>query len=206
MLSGCGGSREASTPQALKLRREDLVAVCRALSGAAGQVAIEVADAKRAWRLVADGLPRMIPAAPPPAIAAAAASAARITVPAPLQEAGARALTGPAAELAGLFRTYAVLSARGWRLIAAAVAEIEHGPPASALFARQNVALYIESVYDGHFTLAQIGKKLRGGYSKLGGTAAFGSALVAAQVSALEAAYSETNDRLHPHVGVRLGS
>jgi len=127
-------------------------------------------------------------------------------VPAPLQEAGARSLSGPGAELAGLFRSYVVLSARGWRLIAAAVAEIEHGPPASAAFARQNVALYIDSVYDGHFTLAQIGKKLRAGYRTLGGTAAFGAALAAAQVRALEGAYSEASDRLYPHAGVRLGS
>ena len=47
--------------------------------------------------------------------------------------------------------------------------QIEHGSPASARFARENVALYIESVYDGHFDLAQIGKKLPAAYRTLGG-------------------------------------
>ena len=57
MLSGCGGSREASTSRALKLRREDLIAVCSALKLAERQVAVEVASAKLAWRPIAAGLP-----------------------------------------------------------------------------------------------------------------------------------------------------
>jgi hypothetical protein len=205
-LSGCGGSREASTSRALKLRREDLIAVCRALKLAERQVAIEVASAKLAWRPIADGLPAVI--APPEraAIAAAERSAARLRTPAPLQEAQAVSLTGPAANIAGLFRSYVVLSARGWRMIAAAVSEIDHGSGAGARFAQENVALYIESVYDGHFTLAQVGRKLRDGYGELGGPGAFGAALAPAEVSALERAYSEAGDRLHPHGGVRLGA
>ena len=47
----------------------------------------------------------------------------------------------------------------------------------AAAFARANSPLYIESVYDGHFGLAQIGKNLTAGYRKLGGAAAFGKAL-----------------------------
>jgi hypothetical protein len=205
-LSGCGSSREASTSGALKLRREDLIAVCRALRLAERQVAAEVASAKLAWRPIADGLPAAI--APPAraAIAAAERSATRLRTPAPLQEAQAVSLTGPAANVAGLFRSYVVLSARGWRMIAAAVSEIERGSGAGARFARENVALYIESVYDGHFTLAQVGRKLRDGYRELGGPGAFGAALAPAEVSALERAYSEASDRLRPHGGVRLGS
>ena len=76
----------------------------------------------------------------------------------------------------------------------------------SARFARENVALYIESVYDGHFALAQIGKQLLDGYRTLGGQAPFGGTLTQAEVDALASAYSEAADRLHPHVGVRLGS
>jgi hypothetical protein len=91
-------------------------------------------------------------------------------------------------------------------MIAAAVSEIEGGSGAGARFAQENVALYIESVYDAHFTLAQVGRKLRDGYRELGGPGAFGAALAAAEVSALERAYSEVSDRLHPHGGVRLGS
>ncbi len=66
--------------------------------------------------------------------------------------------------------------------------------------------MYIESIYDAHFTLAQIGKKLLAGYEKLGGASDFGTALTQAEVNALAGAYSEASDRLHPHVGVRLGS
>jgi hypothetical protein len=40
----------------------------------------------------------------------------------------------------------------------------------------------------------------------LGGQAAFGTSLSPAEVHALANAYSEAADRLHPHVGVRLGS
>ena len=205
-LGGCGAAGKASTSPALKLSREDLLAVSHALPPLAGQVAVEVAASRGAWRLIANGLPRSIPASVPPAIAAAAASAGRVIVPAPLREAQTRTLTGPAAEIAGLFGSYALLAARGWRLLGAAVAAIAHAPPAAASFARQNSALYIESIYDAHFTLAQIGKKLRAGYRSLGGAAAFGAALPASQVRALETTYSEASDRLHPHAGVRLGS
>ena len=205
-LSGCGSSGQASSPAALKLRREDLLAAVRGLDLASGPVAAEVAAARRAWPRIAHGLPRSISGELRPAIAAAAASAAGIDAPTPLREADALSLTGPAAEIAGLFRTYLLLSSRGWRLIEAAVDEAERGSGAGAAFARENVALYLESVYDGHFTLAQVGKKLRAGYVQLGGAEAFGSALSPAHVDALARAYSEASDRLHPHVGVRLGS
>jgi hypothetical protein len=68
------------------------------------------------------------------------------------------------------------------------------------------VALYIESVYDAHFTLAQVGRKLLDGYRKLGGARTFGARLAQRRVDALARAYSEASDRLHPHVRVRLGS
>ena len=155
---------------------------------------------------MANGLPADTSAIPRASILAAAQSAAAVTLPAQLQEAQAATLTGPASGMAGLFRAYSGLSARGWQLIGAAIEQIEHGSPTSARFARENVALYIESVYDGHFDLAQIGKKLPAAYRTLGGPAAFGAALTQAEVDALARAYSEGNDRLHPHPGVRLGS
>ena len=77
--------------------------------------------------------------------------------------------------------------------------------PAGARFARENVALYIESVYDGHFDLAQIDKHLTDGYRQLGGAGGVREALTQAEVDALGDAYSEASVRLHPHVGVRLG-
>jgi hypothetical protein len=205
-LSGCGGA--SSTPAELRLQREDLVAVSRALASVERPVAIEVAAAKRAWPLIANGLPTAAGAlarARVP-VAGAATSAAHVPTPPALGEAQADSLTGAGAGLAGLFRNYIGLSTRGWTLTSAAVDQIEHGSPSDTRFARENVGLYIESVYDGHFDLAQIGKHLTDGYHRLGGPAAFGRALTQAEVDALADAYSEARVRLHPHVGVRLGS
>lgn len=86
-----------------------------------------------------------------------------------MSEAQSPSLTGPGSPLAGMFRTYTNLVTRGWTLIAAAIDQIQHGTPASAQFARANVALYIDSVYDGQFDLAQIDKRLHEGYRELGG-------------------------------------
>lgn len=204
LCSGCGTAGESAA--ALRLQREDLIAVARALKRIEAPVGAEVAAAKAVWPSIADGLPRNGVQANRSLIANAAAKAAAIHLAAPLGEPDSVSLTGQAAQLAGLLRSYVRLCARGWGLIAAAVDQIEHGTPPAARFARSNVALYIESVYDGHFTLAQIGKKLRAGYEKLGGPSAFGAALTKSAVAALGARYSEASDRLHPHVGVRLGS
>jgi hypothetical protein len=204
-IGGCGGGDGASTA-GLRLQREDLVAVGHALLRAQGPVERELAATKAAWPLVANGLPAALPGSARATVATAAAQAARILVPAPLPEAQATTLTGPGAQLAGLFQSFDGLARNGWRLIAAAIDAGEHGSPAAARFARANVALYIESVYDAHFSLAQIGKKLASGYQKLGGAAAFGSSLTDSEVNALTRTYSEASARLHPHVGVRLGS
>jgi len=204
-LGGCGGA--PATPAALRLEREDLITVARALQGMRGEVRAEVAATRAAWPLLANGLPagRALAGAGGP-IRAAAAAAAALRVPAVFQEDEAGALTGPAATLDGLIHTFSTLSTRGWQMIEGALAQIEHGPPVAARFARANVALYIESVYDAHFSLAQLGKQLLAGYDKLGGPAAFGAALTRDEVEDLARAYSEASDRLHPHVGVRLGS
>lgn len=205
-LAGCGGS--GSTPAELRLQREDLVAVSHALAAVERPVTVEVAAAKRAWPPIANGLPTGAEAlaSTRASVAAAATSAARVPTPPALGEARADSLTGPGAGLAGLFRNYIGLSTRGWTLTGAAIDQIERDPPAVARFARENVGLYIESVYDGHFDLAQIGKHLTDGYRHLGGAEAFGRALTQGEVEALADVYSEANVRLHPHVGVRLGS
>ena len=205
-LCGCGAVHRS--PAELRLEREDLVAVSRALKRAEDPVAVELAAAKHAWPLVANGLPsgaQALANAREP-IAAAAASAARIPTPPLLSEAQAVSLTGPGSPLAGLFRAYTGLTTRGWTLTGAAMDQIAHGSPAGARFARENVGLYIESAYDGHFDLAQIDKRLTDGYRELGGPRAFGSALTQSEVDALGDAYSEASARLHPHVGIRFGS
>jgi hypothetical protein len=202
-VGGCGGPAPSAT--AVRLEREDLVTVARALQSAAGSVRAEVRATKAAWPFVVNGLPTH-GALARGHVSAAATAAAGVSVPAIFQEDQAGALTGPASSLGGLYHGYVELSKRGWQLIEGAIAQIESGPPATAAFARANVALYIESVYDGHFSLAQIGKQLAAGYDKLGGPAAFGTSLTRAEVDALARAYSEASDRLHPHVGVKLGS
>jgi hypothetical protein len=206
-IAACGGKGKSTTPGALKLQREDLVAVSRALKDVQAPIAREVAATKAAWPLIANGLPAEITTVSRSAQAqAATASAARLRLPALLGETQARTLTGPASQISGLVRSYALLSARGWKLLDAAFAQVESASPANAHFARKNAPLYIESIYDAHFALAQVGKKLLSGYQKLGGSADFGNALTQAEVNALAAAYSEASDRLHPHVGARLGS
>ena len=204
-VTGCGRS-ESSTSTEVRLEREDLIAVAHALQRTQAPVEREVAAAKAAWPLVAHGLPADTAAIKRAPILAAAATAAKLPMPAPLQEAQATMLTGPGSSIAGLFRTYSGLAAHGWQIIGTTIDMIEHGSPAAARFARANVALYIESVYDAHFTLAQIGEKVLDGYGKLGDGKAFGAALTTDEVEALARAYSEATDRLHPHVGVRLGS
>jgi hypothetical protein len=167
----------------------------------------EVAATRASWPLIANGVPTDVgEVLHSPAVARAAVSAARLRLPIPFGEAQAATLTGEASQIVGLFRSYALLSARGWSLLLSSLQRIESGTPTAASFARTNAPLYVESIYDAHFTLAQIGKKLTSAYKKLGGASDFGAGLTQAQVDALAREYSEAADRLHPHVGVRLGS
>ena len=206
VLAGCGGSSSASTPAAERLQREDLVAAVRGLRHAEGPLGREMAAARIAWPLVANGLPASIPPNVRPALSTASAAARAIVVPPLMSEAQSRSLTGPAAGIAGLFRTFDGLTERGWTLTGAASDEIESGSPTAVRFGRENVALYIDSVYDGHFDAALIGKSLLAGYEKLGGASAFGGALTEAEVDALADAYSPASEELHPHSGVKLGA
>ena len=192
-------------PAEVALKREDLIASARALEAVRAPVAREVAVTKAVWPSIAKGLP----AAPAPLraqIEEAAERASALRVPAPFGEDESRSLTGPAATIAVTYRTFAELARSGWQLAAADARAIEGGSPAAASFARANVALYIESVYDAHFALAQIGKKVLKAFHDLGGPLAFGSALSQGQVDALGSFYSEADDRLEPHVATKLGS
>jgi hypothetical protein len=206
LSGGCGGSWSGASASGLRLQREDLIATVRALQGTQGEATDESKASKVAWPHVANGLPAdpgSIPATP---IATASRLARALRLPGLFGELKARTLTGPASGLAGLYRSYAGLAAVGWQQIQYAIGRLQRGPPSAAAFARENVALYIESVYDAHFSLAQLGKQLLAGYKKLGGPPAFGHSLAEAEVEALADTYSEANFRLHPHVGVRLGS
>jgi len=205
LSAGCSGARHVA-PGELGLERADFVAVSRALSALEPAVRSEVAASKAAWPSLLDGLPRDVRALPQATIRLAAQRAGAIGQPGVFGEREAAELTGPGSPLAGEFRTYSILCARGWQLISAAIAQIERGPPAAASFARANVGLYIESVYDAHFGLAQIGKQLLADYKKLGGPAAFGTSLTRTQVGTLARAYAEANNRLKPHERLRFGT
>ncbi len=184
----------------------------RALASAQRQLATEVAATKVAWPLVANGLQlngsatRSGASSQQHTIQAAATAAAQLKLPELFQEHRAASITGPASSIASLFRGYSVLSMRGWQMILNTVEQVEHGSPTAARFARATVNLYIDTVYDAHFSVAQIGKQLAAGYEKLGGPIAFGSSLTQDEVNALAAAYSEASDRLYPHPSVKLGS
>ncbi len=204
-LAGCGSARKPA-PMELQLERADLVAVAHTLIAQQPTVGSEVAATKAAWPLIAHGLPANINAVAQPTLNSATQRAAALTLPAMLTEHAARSLTGPASTLAGIFRAFVTLASRGWQLLGAAVQQIQHGPPAAARFARANVALYIDSVYDAHFSLAQIGRQIPVVYQRLGGPRAFGAALTLAELRTLTDFYSEPNDRLYPHPSVRLGS
>ena len=205
VAAGCGTTHSA-TPEAQRLQRADLVAACRALTAVEPSVASEVAAAKAAWPLIAHGLPATTSNLSHAAIHTATERAAALRVPGLFEERQAASLTGRGSRVAALFRTFTRLAMRGWQLISAAIKQIEHGAPVGARFARANVGLYIESVYDAHFTLAQIGKQLQAGYKNLGGATKFGISLTPAEVDGLTRTYSEANARLYPHTGVRFGS
>lgn len=203
-IGGCGSGTQA-TPSGLRLQREDLIATAQALGQAQGEVAREVAATKSAWPLVANGLPAKIATEDEAKIATATRLALALKLPGVLGEHRSEGLTGAGASLAGTFRAFAELSGRGWQMIQASYLA-GRSDTSAASFDRANVALYIESVYDAHFGLAQIGKKLLAGYEKLGGPAVFGSTLPRAEVERLARDYSEASARLHPHTGVKLGS
>jgi len=203
--TGCGAGKPPR-PQALALERADLVAVARTLASEEPSVRSEVAATKAAWPHVANGLPDNASAISQPAIRAAVERAGALSLPAIFDEHEAGAITGPGSGIGSTYRAFALLAGRGWRMIGAAVEAVEHGSPTAARFARANVALYVESVYDAHYGLGQIGKRLLAGYKALGGPVAFGASLTQPAVNALADTYSEANDQLRPHAGVRLGS
>jgi hypothetical protein len=205
LLSGCGGHKKP-TPAELSLERGDLVVISHTLQQLEGPLQSSMQDSRAAWPYVEDGLSRpRYRAARGPARRAAEAAAA-IPEPAVLSETGTAELTGPISPVGGLFRTFIGLVPRSWKLIAADISELEAGPAAARQFARETVDLYIESVYDGYFSLAQIGKKLLVAYKELGGPEAFSQTLPEAQVKTLAEVYSEPTFRLEPHPGVKLGS
>lgn len=195
-LGGCGSHPPRTA--GLRLERADLARLGSALQQLERPVHAEVAAARTAWPALAGGLRPASTPATSRAIAHAAAQAETIALPKfVLVEGG---LTGPAASVGGLLKSYTALTRRGWQFLAAA------SRTNRASFLRANSGLYVYCVYDGHFELSVLGKKLQEAYRKLGGSSAFGTALTPAAVEALARAYSSATTRLEPHPapGVRV--
>jgi len=202
--SACGRSATANPVEA-KLEREDLVAVTRLLRGAEPAVAREVASARAAWPLLLDGLPAHPSAAAAERILGAVSAAQHLPLPGLLAEPQAAALTGPASPLAGRYRDFQQLASASWRQIGFALTAVQAGSPRAAGFARATVALYIEGVYDAHYSLAETGTEAAGAYTTLGGAGELGRALGIDEVEQIERSYSPAADRLEPHARVKLG-
>jgi hypothetical protein len=160
------------------------------------------------WPLIYNGLPRRMSARLQAGVRAASAGAGDL--PAPRFMAKQATLTGPASGIAGLYEDYDRLVERGWRLTETTVTAIARGPRSVASFVRANSPLYIDAIYDGHFDLSLIGKRLLDGYKKLeklgeqqhvGAGGVFGGRLTQAQIEALASAYSIPAVRLEPHPG-----
>lgn len=193
-LAGCGS--HPSRTAGLRLERTDLARLGHALRRLESPVHAEVAAARTAWPALVGGLPPASTPATRHAIASAAALAETLALPRfVLVEGG---LTGPAAGVGGLLKSYTVLTRRGWQFLTAA------SRTGRASFLRANSGLYVYCVYDGHFELSVLGKRLQAAYRKLGGGGAFGAALTPADVEALAHAYSSATTRLEPHPAPRV--
>ena len=221
--AGCGGHHPR--PAALRVERADLAQLAHTLRQLQSPTAAEVAAARAAWPSLAGGLPGDVTPALRVEVAAAERRAARLMLPTEVTTEGS--LTGPAAELAGMLKSYVRLTQRGWQHLAAALiagsgttskpAKAHPHPAApgaggstaaapgswesaaAARFLRANAPLYIYCVYDGHYDLSLIGKVVQSAYRKLGGAPAFGASLTPSQVEALAHAYSIPAARLQPH-------
>ncbi|HTY98114.1 MAG TPA: hypothetical protein VMB91_13800 [Solirubrobacteraceae bacterium] len=204
-LAGCA-SHKVATPGEAKLENEDLAAVTADLRAAAPQVEAEVAAAKAAWPAILAGVRGRPTASTRAKVAIAAERAAQVPLPSLLGEEGSAQLTGPAFSLAGQFRSFRTLGARSWQLLDSSLEEIDHGSPAEARFARRNLPLYIESIYDAHFALGGLGKKLSDAFKKLGGEGKIGGSLSPAELQRLAETYSQERNDLSPKERVKLGS
>jgi hypothetical protein len=219
VLAGCG--THPPRPAELHLERTDLVLLGGLLTRLERPIQGEVATARTLWPALAAGLPGNPSSAIQQKIATADARAGALILPVLVtQEDG---LTGPAAAIGGLLKSYTYLTQRGWQVIATATGAARatgagqgatthsgrgaaiHAGAGAVGFLRDNAGLYIYCVYDGHYDLSLIGKQLQAAYRKLGGPPAFGAALTQAQVDGLLRAYSIASVRLVPHPPQSLG-
>lgn len=117
-MAGCGAHHPR--PAALRVERADLVQLAHTLQRLQTPTAAEVAAARAAWPSLAGGLPDSVAPALRVEVAAADRHAAALTLPAEVTTEGS--VTGPAAELAGMLKSYVRLAQRGWQYLATAIA------------------------------------------------------------------------------------
>ena len=115
--AGCGGHR--TRPAALRVERVDLVQLAHVLQQLQAPTVAEVAAARVLWPSLAGGLPRAVAPALHVEVAAVERRAAALTLPAEVTTEGS--VTGPAAELAGMLKSYVRLTQRGWQYLATAL-------------------------------------------------------------------------------------
>jgi hypothetical protein len=207
-IAGCGSGESNISRREYALERAQFEQVADELGEVRAAVHREVATSRAVWPRIYNGLPAHIGTRVQDGIKAASEVAGDL--PAPRFMAKQATLTGPASGIAGLYEDYDRLAERGWRLTETGIAGIMSGPVSVQRFVRANSPLYIHSVYDGHFDLSLIGKKLLAGYKKIAalskgkkfaGIGGFGASLTQGEVNALAAAYSIPAVRLEPHPG-----
>jgi hypothetical protein len=208
VLTGCGSGESNISRREYALERAQFEQVADELGEVRAAVHSEVASSRSVWPLIYNGLPARIGTRVQDGVKAASEVAGDL--PAPRFMAKRATLTGPASAIAGLYEDYDRLAERGWRLTETGIAGIVSGPVSVERFVRANSPLYIDAIYDGHFDLSLIGKKLLEGYEKIAslsgqkkfaGIEGFGASLTQGQVNALAAAYSIPAVRLEPHPG-----
>jgi hypothetical protein len=101
------------------VERADLVQLAHTLQQLRTSTAAEVAAARAAWPSLAGGFPDSVAPALRVDVATAERRAATLTLPAEVTTEGS--VTGPAAQLAGLLKSYVRLTQRGWEYLATAL-------------------------------------------------------------------------------------
>lgn len=210
-LSGCGASgadgasganiasASAAVPRRLRLERTDFAVVARGLVRAEPSIQREILAAKAAWPGIVQGLPQQVSAGSRALMLAALQRTEQIATPSFISYAGQ--LTGESAAIAGLLLSYEQLAQRGWTMTLAAAQHLSGRsalPAATLGFLRTNAALYIGCVYDAHYNLSTIGKRMGEAYAQLGGAQGFAGLLPASLMAHINSFYSPAVAKLAP--------
>ncbi len=141
-MAGCGGAHHR--PAALRVERVDFVQLAHTLQRLRTPTAAEVAAARVPWPSLAGGLPHAVAPALRVEVAAAERHAAALALPGEVTTEGS--LTGPAAELAGMLKSYVRLAQRGWQYLATALGA---GPATSSAHATTHLRRSTRGVAGG---------------------------------------------------------